>query len=298
MDTPIAGRLSYRQPPPRIGPEQETHVDRTQIILRDIDRSGLGLEIGPSHNPIAPRSGGFNVEVVDHLDRQGLLAKYAGHPVDLGRIEEVDHVWQGQPLSELIGATGKYDWIIASHVIEHVPDLAGFLAECALLLRQGGTLSLAVPDKRFCFDNLSPLSSTGDVLQARLEGRRKHPPGLVFDHFASAAALGGDITWREGSSGKMTALHTLEQAIQLYALAQDSGSDYIDIHAWRFTPSSFRLLVGDLCRLGVMNLGIHRWVDTVGFEFFVSMRHVQEPPAECRVELARLVNRDLLKGAF
>lgn len=50
-------------------------MDRTAIILRDIDRNGLGLEIGPSHNPIAPRRSGFRVRTVDHLDREGLVAK-------------------------------------------------------------------------------------------------------------------------------------------------------------------------------------------------------------------------------
>lgn len=132
-------------------------MDRPAAILRDLDRSGLGLEIGPSHNPVAPRRLGFRVRTVDHLDRPGLVAKYTGHGVDTDAIEEVDHVWRGEPLSELVGAPGGFDWIIASHVIEHVPDLVGFLRECERLLNAGGTLSLAIPDKRYCFDHLRPI---------------------------------------------------------------------------------------------------------------------------------------------
>lgn len=30
-------------------------TNRKQIILRDINPKGLGLEIGPSHNPVAPK---------------------------------------------------------------------------------------------------------------------------------------------------------------------------------------------------------------------------------------------------
>lgn len=61
----------------------------------------------------------------------------------------------------------------------------GFLRECTVLLAPHGTLSPAIPDKRYCFDHFRPHSTTGEALQAWLERRTRHPPGLVFDYFAS-----------------------------------------------------------------------------------------------------------------
>ena len=98
-------------------------ASREEIVFHLLDKKGLGLEIGPSHNPIASKKNGFNVHILDHASATELRNKYQGHGVNLDNIEEVDFVWHGEALQGLIGKTGCYDWIIASHVIEHVPDL-------------------------------------------------------------------------------------------------------------------------------------------------------------------------------
>ena len=94
---------------------------RKERVLSGIDRSGFGIEIGPSHDPLAPKGEGFKVHVVDHASREELLEKYRGHPIPLDRIEEVDFVWHGESYLELTGKPKFYDWIIASHLIEHTP---------------------------------------------------------------------------------------------------------------------------------------------------------------------------------
>jgi 2-polyprenyl-3-methyl-5-hydroxy-6-metoxy-1,4-benzoquinol methylase len=47
----------------------------------------------------------------------------------------------------VIGERHRYDWIVASHVID-VPNLVAFLIDCEALLKPGASLVLAVPDKR------------------------------------------------------------------------------------------------------------------------------------------------------
>ena len=47
-------------------------LDRVDKALSLLSKKGLGLEIGPSHNPVAPKRKGFNVHIVDHLDANGL----------------------------------------------------------------------------------------------------------------------------------------------------------------------------------------------------------------------------------
>lgn len=273
-------------------------MSRNDRIFADIDRKGLGLEIGPSYNPVAPRRAGFNVEIIDHLDRAGLVEKYAAHGVDTNQIEDVDHVWNGEPLSELIGKTGHYDWIIASHVIEHVPDLVGFLSECRKLLKPTGILSLAVPDKRYCFDYYRPVSSTGDALQAHIDKRERHPPGWVFDYFSSAASLKDAITWVAGSRGEPRHIHSVDAARDFLNLAQQADAPYIDIHAWRFTPSSFRLIMHDLQQLQLIDLSESSFFDTVGCEFYVSLR--PGPPATLanRQALSIQIQRELAQAAL
>ncbi len=247
-----------------------TPVDRVAKTMHALKKDGLGLEIGPSHNPMAPKKAGYNVHVLDHATAEELRVKYTGHPVNLENIEEVDFVWRGEPLSQLIGREHCYDWIVASHVIEHVTDVVGFLQQCEKLLAPGGVISLVVPDKRFCFDYYRTLSNTGDALQAYTEKRVRHTPGTVFDHFSNASKMGDAITWGQQDSGDIRMVHTLDEAEQYWKQALDNN-EYIDAHSWKFTPSSFRIILNDLQKLGLTELAEVASFDTLGFEFWITL---------------------------
>lgn len=249
-----------------------SRVSRENKVLHLIDKSELGLEIGPSHNPVAPKSKGFNVHILDHMSAEGLRKKYQGHDVNLDNIEDVDFVWHGEPFPELIGEEGCYEWIIASHLIEHVPDLISFIQQCETLLTPNGVLSLVIPDKRYCFDYFSPGSTTGSVLDAYDEKRKKPSSGQVFDHFANAAKRKGGIAWGREDFGEPDELmHTFVQAQGEWDRSVLT-EDYIDTHCWRFTPNIFRLILSDLQKLGLTCLGIVQEFDTEGCEFFVTLK--------------------------
>lgn len=70
-------------------------MNRKNKILRHIFKDGHGIEIGPSHNPVAPKKEGYQVHIIDHMNREQLINKYKDHHVNLKNIEEVDFVWQG-----------------------------------------------------------------------------------------------------------------------------------------------------------------------------------------------------------
>lgn len=110
------------------------------------------------------------MKTADHLTAKDLRAKYQAWQVDVSKLEEVDYVLNGSGLSG-IDAAQAFDLIIASHVIEHSPDLVRFLQDCSRLLKPSGVPSLAVPDKRHRFDYFQSLTSTGMVLDAYWSGR-------------------------------------------------------------------------------------------------------------------------------
>lgn len=85
-----------------------------------------GLEIGPSFRRFARSWRASRSMLSTTSARKGLRQKYTGHGVNLDAIEHVDFVWNGdKTYSQFTGKT--YGWIIASHVIEHTPDLVSFL---------------------------------------------------------------------------------------------------------------------------------------------------------------------------
>ncbi len=121
------------------------------MALALVDLDGRGLEIGPSYNPLVSKASGARVETVDHADRTTLVEKYRswGLPeAKLAAIEDVDHIWSEGSLAEVVTERCAFDYIVASHVIEHTVDLIGFLQDCSSLLTMSGVLALVVPDKR------------------------------------------------------------------------------------------------------------------------------------------------------
>lgn len=243
-------------------------ASRKEKIFSFIDSSLKGLEIGPSHRPAAPKREGFNVKILDHLSAEGLREKYRSSGLDIAAIEEVDFVWSGQPLAELVGDE-RFNWIIAAHLIEHVPDFIGFLRECEKMLENAGVLSLVVPDKRYCFDHFREVSSLAQVIDAHVEKRQTHSSGSVAEFYLNACKKNGVIAWDPAHQGNYEFCHGSNDAKEMMARA--STGEYLDIHAWCFTPSSFRLLMQDLFTLGLIQLREVGFFPTEGHEFFIAL---------------------------
>lgn len=246
-------------------------MDRRQTVLRHIDKTGRGIEIGPSHNPLAPKREGFQVDIIDHASREQLIAKYADHRhLNLANIEEVDFVWTGQSFADLTGHRNYYDWAIASHLIEHTPDLIGFLNDCDSILKEDGVLSLAIPDKRFCFDYFRPITGLARIIDCHHRQDKIHTAGTVAEFFLNVVGRNGQIAWYPGAEGPITFLHNLDDALGGMRKVIENQT-YLDVHSWCFTPHSFRLIVQDLYSLGLIALREVDFSPTVGCEFFVTL---------------------------
>jgi SAM-dependent methyltransferase len=260
---------------------------RNEIVRSQIDSSGPGLELGPLDRPVMPKREGFDVQIVDFLDTESLRTKYgtAEHPgIDTTGIEEVDLVSRGESLHELVGGERRFDWVVASHVIEHIPDLVAFLQDVERILRPEGRLALVVPDKRYTFDHYGELSTTGQLLDAHAERRTRPTPGQAFDHYARSVTLGGSNAWAAEAEGVPEMMHPYEAARVAYRRALDGDDFGGELHCWRFTPASFRLVMADLADLGLTTLGLVAEHDTVGCEFFVTLALGAAPTPTERVE--------------
>jgi SAM-dependent methyltransferase len=267
-------------------------MTRNEKILRHVSRAGRGIEIGPSYNPVAPKREGYDVKIIDALDREGLRAKYRTHPVSLEAIEEVDYVWRGEPYPELLGGAGGFDWIIASHLIEHTPDLIGFLNGCADILAPTGVLSLAIPDKRYCFDHFRPISGIGQVIDRHAAKARGHTAGSIAEFMLNAVGLDGEITWSSASRGRWEFRCPIDETrAQLREALK--GPTGLDVHAWCFTPASFRLMIHDLAALDLIRLREISHSPTEGCEFFITLGANGAGPDCSRLDLLNQIGREL-----
>ncbi len=257
----------------------EIVTERNQRMLSNLKIQGKGLEIGPSFSPICPKSKGYNIEIIDHLSKEELIKKYvddpnAGKYVD--NIEEVDYVWDGRPYSQLIGRTGIYDFIIASHVIEHCVDLIEFLTECSKLLKEDGTLSLAVPDKRYTFDYFREVSSIRTVIDGnRYRMHKSHSLGTLIDSYFNTVAFDRGGVYMPDSAYLLEENLIYQKDIEKMRKSIDvyHEDDYIDCHSWVFTPASFQLLIYQMNSIGLINLYVDElYKAPESIEFLVKLK--------------------------
>ena len=217
------------------------------------DLQGKGLEIGPSYDPICPKKDGFDIEIIDVCSKRELLQKYQ-HDLtaeQLAAIEDVDYIWSGQSYAQLTGKTGYYDYILASNLIEHVTDIIGFLQDCAVMLKPDGVLSLAVPDKRFCFDYYRPLTSIEKVIDRHMTCPEKHSEGAIAEYCLNVVRGEHTISWNAEQPLDQDSFSAVCSESEVHeAIENNRSGAFMDIHDWVFTPSSFRLLLKDLYSLG------------------------------------------------
>jgi SAM-dependent methyltransferase len=267
-------------------------MSRNEKILRHLNLNGLGIEIGPSHNPVAPKREGYKVEIIDHLSREDLVAKYRLHNVDLDKIEEVDFVWRGESYAELTGKKKHYDWIIASHVIEHTPDLISFLNDCDSILKDDGIISLVVPDKRYCFDHYRPITGISKIIDSYFSKNKIHTAGSVAEYFLNVVSKADNISWDSYAKGECKFVHDVENAQRgIQAVINDHA--YLDIHAWCFVPHSFRLLIHDLFSLEFTNFQEIEYIATEGCEFYVTVGRGGKGINTSRLEMLEIIESEL-----
>ena len=286
-------------------------MDRLAELRQHITKEQLGIEIGPWFNPIAPKRLGYNSLTLDVFNLAELQSRAHADPgipdEKIRDIEHVDLIGSVTNLAQIVNETGligKIHYIVSSHNFEHIPDPIRFLQACERVLKYGGILSMAIPDRRTCFDYFRPHSTTGDLLDAFWQRRDRPTPGQLFTHHAlhvyNSIAGVDRIGWSLTSDPSgIRVIGDLEAAFSS-ALSELEGNKngYTDAHCWVFTPASFEAIISDLQVLGLLRMRLKRVVGPNGHEFYAHLvNEAPEPepasPAEAarrRTELLHRVN--------
>jgi len=247
---------------PLRGSPSTTHRARLAKLLDGIDLAATGIEIGALDRPLLSkkRSG---VLYVDHASRAGLLAKYA--PTGPGEfdpeaVRDVDIVWPTGPLRPLLPDGRLLSYCLAAGVIEHIPDMIGWLKAISDALVPGGIVNLAVPDMERTFDRRRALTGLSALIGAHIERRTRPSAAQIFDHVAYAVLPGID------------APPNLPAAFGI-AHHTETTREYLDVHCHVFTQQSFLEIMGQITRLGLLDFALRRYDPTApdDYEFIVSL---------------------------
>lgn len=204
---------------------------RSRRITAALNLEGTGIEYGPLHRTIVPKSD-CRVRYVDYADRKALVEHYKNdRNVDVNLIPEIDIVTDGRLISNFI-EPDTLDFVVASHVLEHVPDFIGWLESNLAALKPGGRIAIAFPDKRYCFDMKRRSSTLSDIVAAHIEKRTRPTFSQICDHFFNVVKT----TPREAWEGRITFqnaeyIYPRQQVMNM--LKATHGKDkYTDCHCW------------------------------------------------------------------
>jgi SAM-dependent methyltransferase len=234
-----------------------SQLDRTQKLLGGLDiAQTIGLEIGALNCPML-RPPEARIRYVDHTDQATLREKYANEagvrPED---IVPVDAVWGDHTLAECFPGE-QFDYVIASHVMEHVPDAVGWMAEIASVLRPGGQLIMALPDRRYSFDLERRDTSLADWVDNHLRGVRRPTPGQVFDFNANSIDWDHMRAWFSPAPARHRHYVGRDYALEQARLAQHGA--YVDVHCSVFTARALLELLDGLLELGLLAYRLDRF---------------------------------------
>lgn len=249
-----------------------------QRALDAVSPSGrLGVELGPLNRPLIWREDG-DVLYADHRSTDDLRAKYAGHETVIGPkaqpIVDVDLVLDHQSLAEALGPRAPVDYVVASHVIEHIPDPIGWLNELAGILHEDGVVFLVVPDKRFTFDFRRAPSTTGDLVGHHIAAAKLASPVQIFEYVARVADVDPAAVW----AGTQRDPRPIFDGQLARALADAryvaEHRSYYDAHCTVYTPVSFLAVFREIVELGLIPFEIARIDPTErnAIEFYVTLR--------------------------
>lgn len=207
--------------------------------------TGTILEIGPFCRPLIT---GENIRYLDVMDADALRRR----AVEIG-LDPSDCPARIDYVGDLSQIDDRFAAIVSSHAIEHQPDLIRHLQHVERLLEPRGRYYLIVPDKRYCFDALIPESTIANVLQAHEQKRTVHSLQSVIEHRAMVTHNDPERHW----AGEHGPFPPQEQARRVRAALKEfesANGDYIDVHAWYWTPEGFRQTIGVIHHLAMTKL--------------------------------------------
>jgi len=142
--------------------------------------SGDGIEIGALHSPLKVPNG----VTVHYLDRMPVNQLRQHYPeLSEQNLVEIDIVDDGETLASVLDAS--VDFVIANHMIEHCQNPIFSIENWLRVLKPGGILYMAVPDKRYTFDCERPVTALEHLIRDYTEG----PKWSKSSHFEEWALL-------------------------------------------------------------------------------------------------------------
>jgi SAM-dependent methyltransferase len=136
----------------------------------------------------------------------------------------------------------RFDYIIATHVIEHIPQLILFFQDISKILNPQGKICLSIPDKRYCFDHFRCPTSFAECYDIYIRGIT-NSPFRVLEYIGGTTINDPAYWWREPNNFEHLPKQKNKFDNAKKQFMRALNGEYIDAHFSVFTPETFLLLI-------------------------------------------------------
>lgn len=221
-----------------------------EALLERVTSAHTALEISPFSNPLLRGDNISYFALGDSACLKAIALSYQRSGLLSFNPENVpDKIHFVSPNGDLSIVNQQFDFVVSSHVVEHVYDLASHLIAVQKLLKLGGQYILFIPDKRYTFDYFKPLSTFADVLDVYYLPIHKLRLKNIIEGMFFLTHNDPVRHW----AGDHGCLEPYDFGKIGYALEQIK--EFPDIHhIWTVTDEAFLAIVECLNKINIMQL--------------------------------------------
>jgi len=235
-----------------IPPRLSNAAIRQKYATENLNLSGKGLEFGAYDRPMFGLNE-LNIQFADYYSTEELRDFAARDGANPATIAPVSHIMKKADFAE--DFPKNFDFIIASHVIEHVADTVGWLQNMHKVLVPGGCAYFVIPDKRYTFDIVRPPSTLGQILERHIY--KQNTPGFAaaFDTVYLFRGVESPKVWSGEIEPRMlTPRFDAKKAFEI-------ASDYYhrkdaSVHTHVFTFHTFLRIIEELRNIGLISFEV------------------------------------------
>jgi len=251
----------------------KTRKDTTDFIRSRVsDVKCRGLEVSPDMNPIVRTTSNVSMEYLDVCSTQELRDRALDRGRALSDVPDIDyHLEYHRPISECVKGN-KYDFVVSSHVIEHIPNLIGHFEQVNDVLVPNGLYAFLVPDKDLCFDTLKSATSLGQLIEAHIERHTIPPISSMVNEFYYGVKRGDKGAWSIHDKEPFRPKYPQYKKLIKNIVSNSEQIKNWHGHIWSFTPRTFQILYQELVNLDLVKLELEDVIATEHMEFIVLLR--------------------------
>lgn len=240
---------------------------REYLRSKILKSSNRILEFGPLVRPTVTKKTHPNVFFADIRSTEEIKRLYTsndylestGLTVDINSVVHIDFVIKDS-YKKTFRNIDKFDVVILSHVIEHMPDIIDFFQDIESIISQNGRLVIIYPDAQYCFDHFRNGTSFIDAYDVYLN--KENSSKRVFDFvFNVLHENNASFFWNDKNENSILPQNDFKKALSAYEKAAD-GELPDDTHFWLFSNHQLIKFLYDMDRAGLLNFDIEEFYPT------------------------------------